>query len=201
MPRSTRRLGRALNAHDVAYCPASSGRRSRSLTTARRLVTSIAVMAATLGGPALTAQPLAAGTVAPEIELPVLSGGRISLSSHRGHPVVVSFWGTWCAPCKDAFPQLVRIHRAFASVGLRILAVDGLDQESSTKAIRMFVEQYGATFPVLLDEHGSMRQVYRVTDVPMTVFIDTSGVIRLVHSGPISPLQLDAGVAMLMPQR
>lgn len=157
--RSTRQQGNALEGDHLAPHLAIVGHRSRSWITARRLVTGVAVMASTLGGPALTAQPLATGTVAPEIELPVLSGGRISLSSQRGHPVVVSFWGTWCAHCKNEFPQLVRIHRASASAGLRILAVDGLDQESSTKAIRMFVQQYGATFPVLLDEHGSMRQV------------------------------------------
>lgn len=161
-------------------------------------------------GPSLGAQVLSKpssvpglplGSVAPDIDLPLLSGGTMTLASHRGYPVVVSFWGTWCPPCRDEFPQLVRIHRERSAAGLRVLAVNGLDQESGTKPIHKFVERYAATFPILLDEHGSMRQRYRIAGLPMTVFIDSAGVIRRVHTGPISGPELDAGVALLFTSR
>ena len=122
----------------------------------------------------------------------------MTLASQRGHPVVVSFWGTWCPPCRDEFPQLVRVHREQAAAGLRVLAVNGLDQESGTKPIHKFVERYAATFPILLDEHGSMRQVYRISGLPMTVFIDSGGVIRRINTGPISAAGLDSGVAEIV---
>jgi thiol-disulfide isomerase/thioredoxin len=113
----------------------------------------------------------------------------------------VSFWGTWCPPCRDEFPQLVRLHREYASAGLRVLAVNGLDQESGTKVIHKFVERYGATFPVLLDEHGQVRVLYHLTGLPTTVFIDSAGVVRRIHTGPISAQALDSGVALIAMRR
>ena len=145
-----------------------------------------------------SAQALATGTPAPEFDLPVLDGGRLSLASQRGHAVVVTFWGTWCPPCRDEFPQLVRVHREQHTLGLQVLAVNGLDQESGTKPIQKFVSRYGVTFPVLLDERGRMRELYHITGLPMTVFIDSAGVIRRVNTGPISPAALDSGVAEIM---
>ena len=162
----------------------------------RRFLCGAALLSADVTG----AQVLAIGSPAPEIDLPVLTGGRLSLSGQRGHPVIVSFWGTWCPPCKAEFPQLVRVHREYAATGLQVLAVNGLDQESSTKVIHKFVQRYGATFPVLLDERGAMRQVYHIPGLPMTVFIDSAGVVRRVHSGPISVTELNAGVALIAPR-
>jgi peroxiredoxin len=145
-----------------------------------------------------SAQTLTSGMPAPEFDLPVLDGGRLSLASQRGHAVVVTFWGTWCPPCRDEFPQLVRVHREQRALGLQVLAVNGLDQESGTKPIQKFVSRYGVTFPVLLDERGRMRELYHITGLPMTVFIDSGGVIRRVKTGPISPAALDSGVAEIM---
>ena len=156
---------------------------------------------ATLGvSRALGAQVLEIGAPAPEIDLPSLTGSRVQLSALRGHPVIVSFWGTWCPPCKEEFPQLVRVFRANAASGLQVLAVNGRDQESSTKAVQKFVDHYAATFLVVLDERGMLRQSLKLVGLPTTVFVDTAGVVRLVNVGPISPTELDRGVALILPR-
>ena len=147
------------------------------------------------------AQGLAAGTSAPEIDLPSLDGARVQLSALHGHPVVVSFWATWCPPCKEEFPELVRIFRAHSATGLLVLAVNGRDQESSTRAVRKFAEHYAAIFPIALDETGMMRSTYQITGLPTTLFVDNAGVIRLVNVGPISATELDRGVALILPKR
>ena len=150
---------------------------------------------------ALVAQALQIGTPAPEIDLQSLSGNRVQLSALRGHPVIISFWGTWCPPCKDEFPELVRVFRANSAAGLQVLAVNGRDQETSTRAVQKFVDHFAATFLVVLDNRGSMRESLHLVGLPTTVFVDSAGVVRLVNVGPISPTELDRGVALILPRR
>ena len=149
-------------------------------------------------GSNLDAQSIRPGTRAPEIDLQTLDGSRIKLSNLRGHAVVVSFWGSWCGPCREEFPALINVQSRYALSGLIVLAVNGRDQERSTSDVRHFIDSYGVSFPVVLDKRGSTRRSYRIELHPTTVFIDSFGIIRRVHTGLISPAQLDSGIATLI---
>lgn len=162
-----------------------------------------------LAGPSLAAQTIARGTgqtiqtgiPAPPIDLPTLDGGRVRLSALRGHPVVLTFWGTWCPPCREEFPALVAARRKHRDAGLEILAVNQRDQELSTKDVEAFVKEFGVNFTVALDPRGRSRRSFQLIALPTTVFIDSTGVIRAVHSGPISARQLTDGIATILPAR
>ena len=152
-----------------------------------------------LAAPAARAQIVRRGTPAPEIDLPALAGGRVQLSKLRGHPVILSFWGTFCPPCRDEFPELVRAHAAHASAGLRMVGVNGRDQEWSTKDVKKFVDEFAVPFVVALDQRGRARRAYGVVGLPTTVFIDSGGVVHRVHIGPIGREALDRGIAAILP--
>jgi len=139
------------------------------------------------------------GMAAPDIELPRLGGGVVKLSELRGHPVVITFWGTWCPPCRDEFPVLVAAHRKYRETGLEVVAVNQRDQELNTKDVQAFVAHYGVEFTVLLDARGRSRRGYRLTALPTTVFVDSAGVIRTFHGGPISARDLARGLATILP--
>ena len=141
---------------------------------------------------------LSHGSAAPEIDLETLEGGRVRLSRLRGHPVVVTFWGTWCPPCKEEFPELVLAYRKHREGGLEILAVNQRDQELRTSDVQAFAKQYGVEFTVALDPRGKSRRSYRLIALPTTVFIDTAGIIQQVNSGPITPQQVAAGLARIL---
>lgn len=145
------------------------------------------------------AQQVTAGRRAPDINLPTLDGGRFELSKLRGNPVIVSFWGTWCPPCRKEFPELVRVQTEHGKAGLRVVAVNGRDQERSIKDVEQFVRAFPVSFPVALDKRGIARRAYRIEGQPATVFIDASGVVRKVHIGLIDPAELDKGVALILP--
>jgi thiol-disulfide isomerase/thioredoxin len=145
------------------------------------------------------AQEIAPGKPAPEIDLPTLEGGRVKLSALRGHPVVVSFWGTWCPPCKEEFPELVAAHRKYREAGLEVLAVNQRDQELRTSDVEAFVKDYGVEFTVALDPRGKSRRSYRLIALPTTVFIDAAGIIQRLNSGPLSRLELTRGLATILP--
>lgn len=140
-------------------------------------------------------------TAAPEIDLPTLAGGRAKLSKLRGHPVVITFWGTWCPPCKDEFPELVSAHRKYRDLGLEVVAVNQRDQEINTRDVEDFVKAYSVEFIVALDSRGRSRRDFRLVALPTTVFVDAEGVMQTIHSGPLSASELAAGLATILPAR
>ena len=146
------------------------------------------------------AQEIAPGRPAPEIDLPRLGGGQIKLSTLRGRPVVVTFWGTWCPPCKVEFPELVAAHRKYREAGLEIIGVNQRDQEIRTTDVEAFVKEHKVEFIVAIDQRGKSRRSYRLIGLPTTVFIDAGGIIRQVTSGPIAPSELARGLATILPR-
>lgn len=146
------------------------------------------------------AQEIAPGKPAPEIDLPTLQGGQVKLSALRGHPVVVTFWGTWCPPCKVEFPELVAAHRKYRDAGLEIIGVNQRDQEIRTTDVEAFVKEHKVEFIVAIDQRGKSRRSYRLIGLPTTVFIDAGGIIRQVTSGPIAPSELARGLATILPR-
>jgi peroxiredoxin len=159
------------------------------------------LLAASLFPVGAAAQGIARGALAPEIDLPTLDGGRIKLSTLRGHPVVVTFWGTWCQACRDEFPELVAAHKSHTESGLQVLAVNQRDQELSTTVVTSLIKEYSVPFVVALDEHGKSRRSFRLLAIPTTVFIDSAGIIQRVHSGAISRTELAQGLAAILRQK
>jgi thiol-disulfide isomerase/thioredoxin len=157
-----------------------------------------AMVAVALAASIVGAQPVRVGSPAPEIDLPTLAGGRVRLSELRGQPVLVSFWGSWCLPCRREFPDLVRAHREHVG-GLHVLGVNGRDQELSTKDVRKFVDEFAVPFQVALDTRGKAQRTYRLRGLPTTVFIDSGGVVQRIHIGPISREELESGIAAILP--
>ena len=159
----------------------------------------VALLALMLLPEAAVAQEIRAGTAAPEIDLPTLQGRKVKLSSLRGHPVVVTFWGTWCPPCREEFPELVAAHRKYREAGLEVVAVNQRDQELGIKEVQAFVKEFAVEFTVALDQRGKSRRSFRLIALPTTVFVDTAGIIRFVHSGPISHVELTRGLGTILP--
>lgn len=143
------------------------------------------------------AAQLRVGSAAPEVDLQTLGSARFRLSALKGRPVVMTFWGTWCPPCRDEFPELVHAYQKYHAGGLEVVAVNQRDQELTTTAVQEFVTEFSVPFTVVLDLRGRSRRAYRLIGLPTTVFIDTAGVIRRVVSGPISREQLRAGLTTI----
>ena len=157
------------------------------------LVAAVAVSATGASG------QVKAGSKAPEIDLPTLAGGApLKLSALRGHPVLLTFWGTWCPPCREEFPQLVAAYRKYHADGLEIVAINQRDQELSLKDVQAFADAYAVPFTVALDTRGRSRRTYRLVGLPTTVFIDTAGTIVQMQPGPVSEEALARGLALIV---
>jgi thiol-disulfide isomerase/thioredoxin len=112
------------------------------------------------------------GRPAPAFVLPRLSGGgTVALAGLRGRPVVLNFWASWCAPCREETPLLVRVHRRY---GDRVQFV-GVDAEDRPEDARRFAQQYHVDYPLVRMEDDRLVDAYGVPGLPTTVFIDARG--------------------------
>jgi peroxiredoxin len=124
------------------------------------------------------------GRAAPDFRLSQLGGGEVQLSDLRGRVVILNFWATWCAPCRQEMPEFVRIYSAKQGQGLEIVAVDLQEAESQ---VQSFVDEFGMRFPILFDRSGEVARTYRVNQLPVTLIIDRDGVVRAAKYGPVTP--------------
>ncbi|GAB4454239.1 MAG: redoxin domain-containing protein [Anaerolineae bacterium] len=136
-----------------------------------------------------------AGHPAPEIELPTLSGETIRLSDFRGQPVVVNFWATWCGPCRAEFPDF----QEAAVDNADSLVIIGVNSTSTDQrdSIPPFLDEFGITFPIVLDEQGDAVDAYRVLGLPTTVFINSDGIINEVFTGPLNKAYIESKITEL----
>jgi peroxiredoxin len=149
------------------------------------------------GGVAGWTPPPEVGRPAPEIELRALDGDRVRLADYRGRPVLLNFWASWCRPCRDELPEIVRRYRELSPAGLEVLAINLTDQEREEE-LHAFVAEQRLPFRVLLDVRGKARRRYRLTGLPTTVFVDSRGTVTAVHTGPLSRRALDEGLATII---
>lgn len=145
----------------------------------RRLIAALLLFAvvATLGcAKKETELPAVEGNAAPDFTLKDLSGKPVQLSTLKGKVVLVNFWATWCPPCREEIPSMVKLNQAMQGKNFQMLAVS-ID-EGGKAAVEEFFKRSGATLPALLDTDGQVSRRYGTTGVPETFVVDPKGVIR-----------------------
>jgi thiol-disulfide isomerase/thioredoxin len=75
-----------------------------------------------------------------------LQGYQKILQQHKGQPLLVTFWATWCEPCRDEYPMLNELAKQYAPQGLKVVGID-LDQEGDIILMRRFLARYKPVFP------------------------------------------------------
>jgi thiol-disulfide isomerase/thioredoxin len=115
---------------------------------------------------------LGAPRPAPEVTLTAHSGNSVALDSFRGHPVLINFWATWCAPCIEEMPSLVRLQAKLA--GLKILAVS--EDRQGAAVVDPFVAKNGVEkLAIFLDPENDAGHAFQVEGLPTSVLIGADG--------------------------
>jgi peroxiredoxin len=117
-------------------------------------------------------------------------GRNWSLTALRGKVVLVTFWATWCPPCRKEVPDLSKLYQRFSSRGLVILAIT--DEEVSK--VEPFLSGQRVDYPVLLDPVLKVKKLFRVEGIPQSFVYDRKG--RLVAQA-IDRLSLEGFLEML----
>jgi cytochrome c biogenesis protein CcmG/thiol:disulfide interchange protein DsbE len=137
------------------------------------------------------------GAPAPDFTLSLFDGGELSLADLRGLVVVVNFWASWCAPCRDEAPVLERIWREYKDKGAILVGVNVNDV--TTKAMA-FIEEFNITYPNGPDPYNRISRAYGITGVPETFLIAKDGRLAKHYIGPISDARLRAALEELLQQ-
>ena len=109
------------------------------VSTARGRLAVLGAMFALIGGLlASSAEALDAGAKAPEIGLKDLSGKTVDLASLAGKVVILDFWATWCAPCREEMPELQKFYKKYNAKGLEIV---GISVDKGPDGIKDFINK------------------------------------------------------------
>jgi peroxiredoxin len=165
-------------------------------TTPHTLVRTALALALTLA----VASTASAGGRAPDFQLRDLDGQTVSLADFRDKVIVISFWATWCGPCKAEMPHLQKLHDDYASQGLVILSVS-VDEARDEPKAKAQIRAGGYTYPVLLDQDKAVITLFNPRGtVPFAVVIGRDGTIHSKHEGyaPGDEVKLKAEVEALL---
>ncbi|MDT3426858.1 peroxiredoxin [Paenibacillus forsythiae] len=135
------------------------------------------------------------GGRAPSFELLGLDGKTHSLDEYQGRPVVLNFWGSWCAPCVKEMPALEAQWEKWKAHGVIVVGINvGEDQMT----VQNFVNGVGVSFPVLMDQDREAVRSYGISPLPTTFFITAKGTIDTIHIGQLDLGTLDAQIGKLV---
>lgn len=130
--------------------------------------------------------------------LPDLRGGAQSLEQWRGRVLVVNFWATWCAPCREEIPGFVRLQERHGARGLQLVGV-AIDQPGK---VADFAREFRINYPLLIGGGESLdllRQAgNRQAVLPYTVVIDRAGKVVAREPGGLKEGRLERLITPLL---
>ena len=118
------------------------------------------------------------GLPVPDLVARGLSGDNVRISEYRGQVVVVSFWGGSCNTCRAQLEALDRIARTYGSAGLVVL---GVNLDENLARAEKFARAQDVDFPLLLSAARGTGREFGVDRLPMVLFLDRAGVLRVAH--------------------
>lgn len=146
----------------------------------KRILTLALLCCAAIG---FTTSATAAATTkspAPDFTLKSSSGKNIKLSELRGQVVMINFWASWCAPCRQEMPLLEQLYKKYQPMGFTLL---GINVEDDPNAATKWLKGKELSFPILFDSQSEASELYNVSAMPTTLIIDRDGNMRYYHRG------------------
>lgn len=119
-----------------------------------------------------------------------LSGRERKLSEWRGRPLLLNFWATWCAPCREEIPLFIEMQKQHAATGLQVVGV-AIDRRAD---VVEFVARFSVPYPILLADDKTLDLMNRygnpIGSLPYSVIFRPDGTIAHRKLGAFSPSEL-----------
>jgi thiol-disulfide isomerase/thioredoxin len=132
------------------------------------------------------------------LALPDPAGKEQRLEQWRGKVLVVNFWATWCAPCREEMPEFIKAQQQYGDKGLQFvgIAVDQADK------VEQFAKEIGLNYPTLIGGFGAMELSKTlgntVMALPFTVVVDRKGAVVHTQLGELKPAKLRSIISQLL---
>ena len=118
------------------------------------------------------------------IKLKDVEGNSVSISeiSNNGNPIIISFWATWCKPCKAELNAIAEEFEDWVDeTGVKLIAIS-IDDARSSSRVEPYVNAMGWEYTVLMDPNGDMKRAMNVNNVPHTFLLNGEGKIVWDHN-------------------
>jgi thiol-disulfide isomerase/thioredoxin len=133
------------------------------------------------------------------LQFPDWRGQPQALSQWRGKVLVLNFWATWCAPCREEMPDFDVLRRQYQSRGVEFVGI-AIDNE---KNVAQFLQTMPVSYPILIGEGAALTLARQLGNnsgaLPYTLVIDSGGNIALSHLGMLPRERLDKVLQGLIP--
>lgn len=120
------------------------------------------------------------GQPAPPFKVASTSGQQITLNNYKGHVLLIDFFATWCTPCRDSIPHLIKMNQKYGKQGLQILGLS-LDEDGE-KTVREFIQTSRINYPVALANDDCQTE-YGLRSVPTLFVVSKKGVVMEKYMG------------------
>jgi peroxiredoxin len=124
------------------------------------------------------------GRAAPNFTLAASESRNLTLADYRGRYVLLNFWASWCPPCAKEIPDIQSFYEHHANREFTVLAVN---QQEQPDTVRHFLDEFGVTYPVVLDRSGEVNEAYGVgRGMPISFLVAPDGVIEKAYFGQLT---------------
>ena len=122
------------------------------------------------------------GSTAPDFEGKTSKGKEIKLSDYHGKVVLIDFWASWCPPCREEMPALIKFYRNHKDPKFELIAVNIDNDKNNMQHFlnKLFPEP---AFPIVVDDSQKIPSLFDIQAMPTTIFIGKKGKIRFWHDG------------------
>lgn len=127
-------------------------------------------------------KPVADRNPAPSFEFTDQNGDPVTLDSLKGQVVLLNFWATWCAPCREEMPWFAEFEKEYKDRGFSVVGVS-LDDEGWEKVNPYLEEHPGIDYRVVIGSEMTAQVYGGIASLPTTYIIDKEGRIAAVHTG------------------
>ena len=136
-----------------------------------------------------------------EFALEQIDGGPWRLADHRGQVVAINLWATWCGPCRDEIPSLVRAVDDLRAQGFTVVGIslDGAAADRATK-VQAFAKRYEVNYPLVFPDEMSQMSA-EMQGIPTTILLDREGRVAKTYVGEVRESVLRADVRSLLGER
>ncbi|MEO5340448.1 MAG: TlpA family protein disulfide reductase [Magnetococcus sp. MYC-9] len=136
-----------------------------------------------------------------ELLLNTVDGKSLRLADLRGKVVLVNFWATWCPPCLEEIPELIRFHARYADKGVVVIGVDYMDHVN-LEQLKKFIAEHQISYPIVYGEPGRLDPLAKalggVFGLPITKLLDRQGRVVSSHMGGVTEKGMRSWVEPLL---
>jgi thiol-disulfide isomerase/thioredoxin len=140
-------------------------------------------------------RPMAERRAMPELVMAQLDGGTWRMADHGGQVVLVNYWATWCGPCWEETPGLIRLSQELGPKGLAVVGI-AID-EGGREKVQKFVDEFHVPYPVVLPERMSQVE-FGMEGVPTTILVDKQGRVAKTYTGAVRQADFKSDVEVLL---